>query len=73
MVYIGDIPDGLEINHKDLNKRNPALDNLELTTHKENMEHAYEKGIMKTFEKGNTIHPKRKSYGNRFHKNIPKL
>jgi hypothetical protein len=73
MTYVGDIPDGLEVNHKDLNKSNPSLDNLELITHKENMRHAYENGVMHTFEKRNTTHLKRKSYGNRYHKNIPKL
>ena len=31
---------GLELNHKDLNKENPRLDNLEWVTHKENAEHA---------------------------------
>lgn len=35
--FNGEIPEGYEINHKDENKMNAALDNLELTTHSENI------------------------------------
>ena len=38
--FHGPIPDGYEINHKDCNKKNNRIDNLELVTHKENMDHA---------------------------------
>lgn len=34
--FVGDIPNGLQINHKDENKTNNHLDNLELLTPKEN-------------------------------------
>lgn len=37
----GPIPDGLQINHKDLSKTNNRLDNLEVVTGSENMRHAY--------------------------------
>lgn len=35
------IPDGMEINHRDGNKRNPHPDNLELVTHAENTAHSF--------------------------------
>lgn len=35
-TFNGTIPDGKEINHKDEDKANNSLSNLELTTHKEN-------------------------------------
>lgn len=43
---IGKIPDGMEVNHKDGNKLNNDLNNLELVTHKENSIHAHK--ILKT-------------------------
>lgn len=43
MVWLalrGSIPSGMEINHKDFNRSNNCIDNLELLTHKENVIHA---------------------------------
>lgn len=40
MTFVGDIPEGMTINHKDGNKKNPRLDNLELVTYSENIKHA---------------------------------
>lgn len=43
LVYttlIGDIPPGMEVNHKNGKKHDNAIDNLELTTPEENVEHA---------------------------------
>jgi hypothetical protein len=40
-----------EVNHKDCNKANNRLDNLEYITHKENIKHAIRNGRMK-FKKG---------------------
>lgn len=37
----GPIPDGLEVNHIDVDKENNRLSNLELLTHRENLQHAY--------------------------------
>ena len=36
MAHRGAIPDGMQINHKDENKTNNCIDNLELMTNKEN-------------------------------------
>ena len=36
MAHIGAIPEGMQINHKDENKANNCIDNLELMTNKEN-------------------------------------
>jgi len=37
IYFNGDIPEGYEINHRDLNQNNNTLSNLELLTHRENM------------------------------------
>lgn len=41
LVARGPIPDGIEVNHKNLNKGDNRIDNLELMTHLENVQHAY--------------------------------
>lgn len=38
--FIGNIPDGFEINHIDKDKSHNSLDNIEICTHKENMEYS---------------------------------
>jgi hypothetical protein len=40
----GPIPAGLQVNHKDLDKRNNRLDNLELVTGSGNIRHSYANG-----------------------------
>ena len=45
-AFIGPCPDGCESNHKDGVKRNNKDDNLEWTTHGENLAHAYSLGLM---------------------------
>lgn len=42
----GPIPIGLEVNHKNLNKSDNRIDNLELMTHVENVQHAYANGAV---------------------------
>lgn len=39
-VFIGPRPAGTEVNHKDGNKQNPIVTNLEYVTHLENVRHA---------------------------------
>ena len=36
-AFVGPIPEGLQINHKDENKCNNSLENLEIMTHKQNI------------------------------------
>lgn len=40
MAFLGPIPEGYEVNHKNGDKTNPRLDNLEYMTHSENFIHA---------------------------------
>lgn len=40
-AFNGEIPARLEVNHKDLDKTNNRLDNLELLTHQENLIHRF--------------------------------
>ena len=41
MAFLGDIKEGYEVNHIDLNKQNNKLNNLELLTPTENMKHSH--------------------------------
>lgn len=45
IAFKGDIPSGYEINHKDGNKLNNMIYNLELVTHSENLQHAHDTGL----------------------------
>lgn len=51
--FIGPKPPGHEINHKDGNKANPKVSNLEYVTHAQNMKHAADSGLLK----GHRKHP----------------
>lgn len=52
IAFHGPIEEGLEINHKDRNKWNCALDNLELVTPQQNIHHAIAKGVHYGFYPG---------------------
>lgn len=39
MAHVGEIPKGLQINHKDENKQNNCIENLSLMTNRENSNH----------------------------------
>ena len=47
MAFLNDYSDKLDVNHKDGNKLNNKLTNLEMCTHSENIRHAYTTGLMK--------------------------
>jgi hypothetical protein len=42
-TFIGKIPEGLEVDHKDDNRHNNSVDNLQLLTHSQNMKKAYQR------------------------------
>jgi hypothetical protein len=48
-AFNGEIEEGFELDHKDCNKLNNSLNNLEKVTHQENMRRAYHNGCFKNF------------------------
>jgi len=49
-TWIGPIPPKLTVNHKDGNKKNNHVDNLEIVTQAENNRHGRENGLIKPME-----------------------
>jgi len=48
-TFLGPCPEGLEVNHKDGDKKNNRIDNLEYVSHMTNMQHCEAKGLRKPF------------------------
>ena len=47
LMFLGVRPEGMEINHKDGDKLNNFVENLEYVTHKQNMHHAQKNGLIR--------------------------
>lgn len=54
-AFIGAIPKGLEVNHKDEDKSNNTLDNLEICTAAHNIEYSSAKHYIATHESGEVV------------------
>lgn len=48
-AFVGECPKGMECNHKDSNRTNNHISNLEWITHKENVQHSIKMGL---FQRG---------------------
>lgn len=46
LAFCGEMPTGLEINHKDGNRANNHLDNIEAVSHGDNIRHAFQNGMV---------------------------
>ena len=57
-AFIGDIQDGMCINHKDGDKSNNHISNLEIVTYSENSKHAYDTGLLKPNVMKGSKHPR---------------
>lgn len=56
-AFIGEIPEGQEVNHKDGNKSNNHVSNLEYVTHQENIAHSFrELNRTETVPRGENAH-----------------
>jgi hypothetical protein len=65
-AFLGPCPEGMEVNHKDTNKSNYRLDNVEYLTSQGNKQHAVLAGVWPTGDRhGSRKHPETRPRGER--------
>lgn len=60
-TWLGEIPPKMSVNHKDFDKTNNSVSNLEIVSYSENSRHAYINGRIKPKPLPGSLHPRSKT------------
>ena len=59
-AFLGEIPKGYNVNHKDFDKTNNIISNLEVVTYSQNSKHAFDNGVARPPRYQGSKHPRAK-------------